>query len=69
MQKDDWKQFSGMEKKTVRDAVLLLGLLYEMCWMSLVESGEYGEINPINYTEIEKAINKANSVMEEIGDL
>ena len=29
----------------------------------------YGEIIPINYTEIEKAINKANSVMEEIGDL
>lgn len=49
--------------------MLLLGLLYEMCWMSLVESGEYGEINPINYTEIEKAINKANLVMEEIGDL
>lgn len=69
LQKDDWKQFSGMEKKTVRDALLLLGLLYEMCWMSLVESGEYGEINPINYTEIEKTINKANLVMEEIGDL
>lgn len=66
--KTDWTQFSENEKVLTENTVLLVNLLFQMCKVQLVlESKDASKLNEVNTVEIEKAVNSANSFLEEKG--
>lgn len=64
--KTDWNLFSETEKREVQNTVLLVGLLYKMCKVNLVNkaTGE-GEMNTINHKGVDGAINDARHILDE----
>ena len=67
LHKTDWNAFSNDEKLAIQNTVLLVGLLYKMCQVSLVvPSSNKEEINSVNYCEVQEAINNAEVVMGEL---
>lgn len=62
----DWRTFTAEQRKITENTVLLVGLLYSMCKIALVLKGENeNDMNKINKTEINRAINNANTVLED----
>ena len=66
-QKIDWNEFSDTEKTATQNTVLLVGLLYKMCQVSLVEKAEgKKDMNRINKSEIDESIRNSEIVLEDI---
>lgn len=62
----DWNDFSEEAKVTTQNSVLLVGLLYKMCQVSLVEKANSdSEMNKVNRTAIDESINNAQNVMSD----
>ncbi|MDD6488440.1 MAG: hypothetical protein PUG48_01305 [Clostridia bacterium] len=67
LNKTDWNDFSEVEKTATQNTVLLVGLLYKMCKVKLVNKSENdNEINTINQTEIDDTIEKANTIIKNL---
>lgn len=66
--KIQWYEFTDEEKKTVENAVLLVGLLYKMCQVQLVLKQGEGELNKVNKDVVNDMIGDADVVLNEIGD-
>ena len=67
MHKTDWNRFSEEEKLATQNTVLLVGLLYRMCQVNLVNKAESGdEMNTINRTGINKAIQDSEHILKEV---
>lgn len=65
--KTNWEYFTKQEKLVTENTVLLVGLLYKMCKVNLViKSDNEDEMNKINSTAVEKSIEEAERVMEEV---
>ncbi|MBU3193091.1 hypothetical protein [Clostridium algidicarnis] len=67
LHKRDWNYFSQEERIATQNAILLVGLLYKMCQVSLVnKSNDESEINTVNKTAINESISNANNVMSNL---
>lgn len=67
LHKTDWKDFSKEEKIATQNAILLVGLLYRMCQVNLVNKAENeNEINMVNYVAIDESIIYADNVMSNL---
>lgn len=65
--KTDWTTFTEREKKVVENTVLLVGLLYKMCQVSLViKSEDENELNTVNKEEVDLAIQDSNQLIKTI---
>ncbi len=63
----DWECFSEEEKWATENAVLLVGLLYKMCQVNLVQKAEKeGELNTINKKDIDKSISDSDKVLKDL---
>lgn len=66
LQKVDWNEFSEQEKIATQNTVLLVGLLYKMCQVNLVNKAENkDEINTINKAAVEESMNNAKIILQE----
>ncbi len=67
MHKTDWSDFTENERIATQNAVLLVGLLYQMCKVKLVNkaSGD-SDMNSISRVEVDKALNTSMQVMGKI---
>lgn len=64
--KKDWNSFSEDEKLNVKNCVLLVGLLYKMCKVSLVNKAKSeNDINTVNVRDINDCLEVVNGVMED----
>ena len=62
--KDDYMQFSAAEKLLLKNTVLLVGLLYEMCKVKLVNQADSEEeVGTVNNSEIWEKKKKANEFL------
>lgn len=66
--KNDWNLFDPHEKTALKNSVLLVGLLFHMCKVSLVKI-EKDKPNEINREEVSTKITQANQVFQELGDV
>lgn len=67
LHKVDWNDFSDEERIATQNTVLLVGLLYKMCQVSLVNKNENDtEMNTVNHNEISKSVNDAEIVLSEL---
>ncbi len=67
--KTDWLTFTEEEKQCVRNTVLLVGLLYNMCKVELVlKSENEDEMNTINTEAVQKAKDDTNAVLHDLGE-
>ncbi|MCM1387104.1 MAG: hypothetical protein NC231_07240 [Bacillus sp. (in: Bacteria)] len=67
LHKTDWNEFSEKEKLATQNSVLLVGLLYRMCKVNLVEKAENDEeMNKINTREIDKSIADSKEVLDNL---
>lgn len=66
LNKTDWRNFSKEEKTATHNLVLLVGLLYKMCQVELIQQSPKGKINTINEEKINKTIDDANDMMNEL---
>lgn len=67
LNKTDWNNFSEEEKIATQNAVLLVGLLYKMCQVSLVnKAANEKDMNTVNHSAIDESIKHADSVMSDI---
>lgn len=65
--KTDWNLFTKEEKIATENTVLLVGLLYKMCQVNIVEKAKNeNEMNTINKVEIEKTMNNAKQIEKEL---
>ncbi len=67
LNKTDWYEFSEEEQLATQNAVLLVGLLYKMCQVKIVNkaTNENG-INTINKNEINRTISDSREVLNQI---
>ena len=66
LNKTDWFEFSENEKTATENTVLLVGLLYKMCQVSLVNKAENDEeMNTINKQQVDDSINSAETVLNQ----
>lgn len=67
LKKTDWNDFSKEERLATQNAVLLVGLLYKMCQVSLVNKSESeNEINTVNHSVIDESIKNAEIIMNNL---
>lgn len=67
LHKTNWNDFSQEERVATQNAVLLVGLLYKMCQVSLVnKANNENEMNTVNHSEIDEALNNAYDVMNNL---
>ena len=67
LNKTDWNDFSETEKLATQNSVLLVGLMYKMCQVCLVNKAEdETEMNTVNTNGIEESIGQANLVLNGI---
>lgn len=65
--KTDWNAFTEREKQAVQNSVLLVGMLYKMCQVKLVEQSENeNKLNTINKGLVKKTMDEAEQVMKEV---
>ncbi len=65
--KVDYRKFSDEQKNITENVVLLVGLLYEMCKVQLVEkSDDEEEINTINEEEVRAQIEQSESTLQRL---
>ena len=66
LHKTDWNVFTEEERVATQNAVMLVGLLYKMCQVSLVNKAKNeNEMNSVNHAEIEESIKQADIFMKE----
>lgn len=64
--KTNWNSYSLEEKKLVENAVLLVGLLYNMCKVGITKKATRSdENNPICKTEIDNSISNADKTLND----
>lgn len=61
----DWSHLSPEEQTIIEQTTLLVGLLYAMCKVNIVEQGNE-EINKINYSEIKEVQNSASKTLSSL---
>lgn len=62
--KVDWNDFTGEEKINLQNTVLLVGLLYKMCQVKLVNKAKNdNEINTVNTKLVDETLNESENVM------
>lgn len=67
LKKTDWNDFSEEERIATQNAVLLVGLLYKMCQVSLVSKAlNDNDMNTINYSVVDESIKNAETVMSNL---
>ena len=67
LHKTDWHAFSQEEKIATENSVLLIGLLYKMCQVSLVNKAKYqNDLNSVYISEINESISNADNVMKSL---
>ncbi|MFB2515998.1 hypothetical protein [Lysinibacillus sp. OTC-L20] len=67
LHKVDWHDFTEEEQLATQNSVLLVGLLYNMCKVSLVNKSENeNTMNTINKNEVETAINNSEQVLSSL---
>lgn len=67
LDKTDWESFSKEEKKATENTVLLVGLLYNMCKVSLVNKEKNNNgMNSVNHNEIDKSIGNADTILKSV---
>ncbi len=65
--KVDYKKFSGEQRQTTENTILLVGLLYEMCKVQVVEKTENEDgLNKINEEAITAQIKKSEEVVSKL---
>ena len=62
----NWQNLSSKEQLVIENMVLIVGVLYNMCKVQLVQKSNSSEQNVINKTEINKAEKDANDVMSQM---
>lgn len=63
----DWYEFSKYERKLIENCVLLVGLLYKMCQVSLVNKSENkNDMNTVNRSAINASITNSEQVLKSI---
>ena len=66
--KTKWTDFSEEEKTATQTAVCLVGLLYKMCQVSLVnKASEEKDMNTVNHSAIDESIKEAEAVLVQNG--
>jgi hypothetical protein len=69
LHKTEWSEFTDQEKQLTENTVLLVGLLYKMCNVSLVLKDQDGDgLNSVNKEEVENVVKDANKIYNEIMD-
>ena len=64
MEKTDWNQFTQDERLCTENSVLLVGLLYNMCKVQLVQKeANQNELNKVNTKEINKSMADAKEIL------
>lgn len=64
--KTDYNYFSGDERLLVKNSSLLVGLLYKMCKVQIVQKAkDENEMNKINHIDITRSIAEADSFLSE----
>lgn len=64
LHKTDWNDFTEDEKLATQNAVLLVGLLYKMCKVSLVQKSDTEDhMNAVNYEDVSTAISESEEVL------
>lgn len=67
LHKTDWNDFSEEERVAIQNTVLLVGLLYKMCQVSLVNKAATDkDMNTVNQSAIDEAIDNADSVLSNL---
>lgn len=67
LNKTDWNDFSEAERLSTQNTVLLVGLLYKMCQVSLVNKVENEEeVNEVNKEAVNAAIQDSELVLGDI---
>ena len=67
LHKTNWDEFSRTEKIATQNTVLLVGLLYKMCQVNLVNKSENEEeMNTINKLEVNKSIDESKQIVASI---
>lgn len=62
----DWNNFSGEQRLSVENTALLVGLLYKMCKVNIVNKSEKeSERQSINRADIEKTLQDTETVLQE----
>ena len=61
----DWNRFSDEAKLATENTVLLVGLLYKMCQVNLVEKSESKDISNINHEGIRQSLSDCKNIMRE----
>lgn len=65
--KNDWNYFTAEEKETTEVTTKLVGILYNMCKVKLVEKAESeNEMNTINVSEAEASMSMADRTLQSI---
>lgn len=66
-EKEQWSEFTDKEKQMTENLVLLVGMLYQMCKVSLVlKNEEENGLNTVNHSEINKAVSDAQTILGNI---
>lgn len=67
LRKVDWAEFSEQERTAAQNSVLLVGLLYKMCQVSLVKKAQNdNEMNTVNQAGIDKAISNSEQILDDV---
>lgn len=65
--KMDWNEFTEEEKLATQNSVLLVGMLYKMCQVKLVnQSEDENKLNTINKGVVKKTMDEAEQVLKEV---
>ena len=63
----DWNDFNQYERKLVENVVLLVGLWYNMCKVSLVNKAENeNEMNTVNRSDVNASIIHSKQVLNNL---
>ncbi len=67
LHKVDWNEFTEQERVATENAVLLVGLLYKMCQVSLVNKAKNeNDINAINRIAVDDAIKNSEEILDNV---
>jgi hypothetical protein len=62
----NWGKFTAYERRVIENAVLLVGIIYNMCKVKLVTTG--GPCNKVNSEEMTKKVIIAQNTLKTIGN-